>query len=1052
MRYYDGVKEIDCLLASKVSKKNSEKLLALIRTDVAFENYFFSKVKKISWFIFLKNADYFNPERVPHNIPEWNVCSYIENVSEQINLPRNKKYINELLQIIKDVSNHKDADGHHIDNYGTWLNFVKILLNIPREKISFDVIELIPIWLDSRLDASLVGSELGLKLLPKFLHDDPSPEDITKAERIVDFITQVKSIKLDEERAKLYDKEEEYKLIVDLYWVKEIFEKYSKDIGEKCTNNIIDALSDRIQVLLKRDESLIPFETNSNAYLLALSSDNGTCSVEVFDVGGKAEFNVYEQIYRKKKREEPSIKALSIDETSLDDFTVKVFEFLTTDEPFKSSDESQMKRDIHNLYCNFYNRETYASLHDESRTHHTSPLEVLSFALKSILLFKAKKHIDETKEILAGFFDEKYLYFPKMALYIVGKNINIYSDVFWEALEKDTSNLIFGGIYFGDELKHVLENLSDLSSHQKELIIKKLNDVPGYVPDEDAERYITEWKQERCQALMKFPEFKKLYESLKSQTGKDVGLHAAVGEIHVRDGWGHSSLTKEEILQMLSTNKLPSYLKNFKSKGFWEDGPTVGGLAKLIKECAAENTDKFIDKLPPFNDTGFIYVYEILDGIKEAWNNKQDIAWGKFIEFIYQYIDRDEFWKDHFIVEKDDFLGGANHFWIIGVVTDLIREVSRDDARPFDETCLKKSEQILFLVFDNLEAEEEEEISDYVTHALNSSHGKTLSAFINLTLRIARTNDKKGDKAEIKWSAEIKDKYDELLEKKIIESYTFLGRYLPNLFYLDKAWAEEKVKDLYPDSVDRYWEAFMDGYLSIGTVYNDLYELVNPHYEFARSYTFKEKHDNEHLVQHIALGYLLGFDKRGLDNTESLIRKVLDGWKPRQISDIVRFLWSQQRYLREEPEGDKKIVEKIISIWSWIYENKYKDKSKADITEDDRGILSDLGRLTVFLPHIDEEYSRWLLLSVPYLKMRGSSFVIESLNKFDDAGSVGYVGKIFLKMLEYFIPDFYKKHHIRSIVEKLYQYDQNDYANAICETYGKKNQDDFLRDLWEKNN
>ncbi|HDH00927.1 MAG TPA: hypothetical protein ENG80_03860 [Nitrospirae bacterium] len=243
----------------------------------------------------------------------------------------------------------------------------------------------------------------------------------------------------------------------------------------------------------------------------------------------------------------------------------------------------------------------------------------------------------------------------------------------------------------------------------------------------------------------------------------------------------------------------------------------------------------------------------------------------------------------------------------------------------------------------------------------------------------------------------------------------------------------------------------MGGYLSIGTVYNDLYELMTPHYEFGISYDFKKKRDNEHLVQHIVLGYLLGFDKRDLDNTESLIRKVLDGWKPTQILDIVSFLWSQQKYLREEPEGDKKIIEKIILIWRWIYENKYKDRSKADITEDDKGILSVLGRLTVFLPQIDEEYSMWLLLSVPYVKMRGSSFVIKSLNKFDDAGSVGYVGKIFLKMLEYFIPDFDKK-HIRSIVEKLYQYAQNDSANAICETYGKKNQDDFLRDLWEKNN
>ena len=33
----------------------------------------------------------------------------------------------------------------------------------------------------------------------------------------------------------------------------------------------------------------------------------------------------------------------------------------------------------------------------------------------------------------------------------------------------------------------------------------------------------------------------------------------------------------------------------------------------------------------------------------------------------------------------------------------------------------------------------------------------------------------------------------------------------------------------------------MDGYLSIGTVYDDLYELMRPHYQYGLSYDFKEK-------------------------------------------------------------------------------------------------------------------------------------------------------------------------------------------------------------------
>ena len=1025
--------------------------------DIPYQNYFFKKAVDVKWFLPLKEKEYFKPENAPgpkpsdqegfYSIPWWNVLTYLEKVSEQINLPGNQKYIDELLQIIKDVSNYRDANDQHIDNYHTWRSFVIILLNIPREKILIDIIELIPVWLDSRFDASFVGSEIGLKLLPKFLAGETSPEDITKAERIVEFITRVKSVKLNEERAKLYHKKEEYKLVIDSHWIKKIFEKNSGDIGEKCNNSAVYALCDKIRTLLKKNESLISLEAGNKAYLLALSSVDGKYSVKVFDMGERTESDIYEYVLMKKKLKDTPLKELLIDESTLDIFTTKVFSDLVQFEPFTNMDTHHLKRDIHNLYRNFYDSETYASLYDESRTHSTDPLEVLAFVLKSILMARSRKHADATKEILTRFFDEKYLYFPKMALYVIGNNIDVYSSVFWKALENDTSNLIFGEIYFGDELRYVLETLPSLSTGQKEKLNAKIEQGPGYIPEEEPDKYIAKWKQERCHALIKDPDFKKLYESLKAQTGRDVDLHAAVGEIKTRWGEGPSPLTKVEILQMLSTNKLPSYLKDFKSTGFWEEGATVGGLAKLLKECATEQPNKFIDNLSPFINTGFIYIYEILDGARDAWNKKQEIAWGKLFKFMHLYINRDEFWKDNFVVEKEDFLGGANHFWIIGATMQLIQDGTRDDSWAYSNEHFDISEKIILLILSKLETEEEKEITDYVTHALNSPHGRTLIALINQALRIARVKDKKGSTSAVRWRDEIKGKYDELLEKKVGESFTLLGRYLPNLIYLDKTWAEEKVKSLYPGTVDKYWEAFMDGYLSIGQVSDELYELMIPHYKRGITYEFKNRRDNQHLVQHIALEYLLG--KEDINNPESLFSKVLDAWNREKILDVISFFWSNQKYIGDEKEESKKIVDKIVLFWKWIYNNKYKNKT--DFNDDDKKILSSIAKLTIFLQQINEEYLQWLLLAAPYAnESYNSSFFVEYLDKFDDPQSIVCVGKIFLKMLEHFIPDF-RQEDILSIVEKLYKNEQRDLANEISEIYGKK-QYLFLRDLYEKYN
>jgi hypothetical protein len=147
-------------------------ILDLIEQDISYQNYFFKKAKNLKWFFPLKGKGYFDPDKAPSQtepdekgyftIPQWNVLPYLERISQQVNTPDNEKYIDELLDIIRKVT------GVRKDNYRTWWFFVKILLNIPNEKIPLEIIELIPVWLDSDFDTNLQGSDIATKLLPKF--------------------------------------------------------------------------------------------------------------------------------------------------------------------------------------------------------------------------------------------------------------------------------------------------------------------------------------------------------------------------------------------------------------------------------------------------------------------------------------------------------------------------------------------------------------------------------------------------------------------------------------------------------------------------------------------------------------------------------------------------------------------------------------------------------------------------------------------------------------------------------------------------------------------
>jgi hypothetical protein len=931
-------------------------LLNRIQKKAVYEDKFFEKRAELEWFDELKKRGYFNPnpdtcpqkskEKGYYSIPQWNVLSYLEKVSQQANTPDNEKYIDELLAIIKEVSNYRDSTGQHIDNYRTWYYFVKILLNLPNDKIPLDIIDLIPIWLDSKFDTMLQGAEIATTFLPKFLTDNP--EDIKKAEKIVDYITAFKAVPLSEERAKLLSKEKEFSLIIDSHWLEESFKKYSDIIGEKCTVKVVEDLTKKIKGLLESEKD-----------------------------------------------------------------------------------------------------ETYYSFYDERDHHITEPLEMLTFIFKRILLAKVKSDVTTARITLKQFIEDKYLYFPKMAIYVMGQNMDKYNDLCWEILKSEKGDLLMEKtLYFGDELKHLFENLRNLTDEHRAMLNEKIgNAAKKYDFKEDAERYIALSKQEIYKALSHDHYFKNLYDEMKKITNVDAELHPAVGKVETRWGRGPSPFTKEEIVKM-SNDKLAEFLSKFRTKDSWR-GPTVGGLSDLMAEVAKEVPEKFIENLTPFKNTGYIYIYEILKGIKDAWNGKKIIEWNKVFEFIEQYIDRKEFWEDEFIVEKDEWLGGAKHNWVVGMVAELIQDSTRDDAWSFPEQHFKKAEEIIFLLFENLKAEEDKEITDYVTYTLNTPFGKTITALILLALRIARVNNKKGIKTDIKWPSKFKEKYEEILNSKIIEGYTCLGRYLPNFYYLDKEWVKGKIKALESDKGTKYWEAFIDGYLSIEGVYKELYGLMRTHYQYGLHYDFKEC-NREHLIQHICIEYLRG--RESLDDPNSLFRKIIDEWKPEQIKEVIGFFWMQRDYLTESSEENEKIKGKIIEFWRLLYD-KYKVREDTSLTKEDKQILSSASSLAVFLPQINTESYEWLMLSASYVHEGfNSSFFIEYLDELKDKGNneetAKYIGEIFLRMLEKFTPDHDEK-HIRSIVEFLCMSNNTKNARKICNIYGQRGYE-FLRDVYEK--
>jgi len=1076
--FYQDCEHLDLIL------KRGEPSIFEIKTVIdvllkkeSYQRYFFSKLDNPRWikylnlYGFLKNS----PQTIEsiespgyYTIPHWYTLDYLEKISENLGSD-NKEIINDLLEIIQSVSSIKDEYGKPIENYRTWYYFVKILLNIPNEKISFEIIDLIPTWLNSKFDTMLQNSEIATKLLSKFLPSNPTAEDIKKAEKIVDYITRVKWVKLPEKlREGILDKEEETKTVVDPYWLLESFVKQQNaaKVGEKCSEKIMYIIADRLKeiLVLQRPIHWVDVELEDKIYRISVSHTKDyefDCSVGI----------IKEEQLKTDKADESFIKNLSVTPEKLFSFeiidcrNVEYFEEKIKTAISKSTIvkeiEDKLDDKLSHLYETIFSDYSYIWFRSISEgtglTIHKTK-ETLTVILRDILLAKAKKDKSVAKNIFKEFMGDKYQYplFKRLVLFAIGECWDDLKQEFWEIVNAKGGEQLFDDSNYEAEIYVLLEkNVMRFIQEEKERLKVIIEKGPqGFLPEDNRERYISYWKQKWYSAIKTDPDFTALYEEQRKLTQVEEELHFR-GE-KSRWGPGPSPLSKEDILRM-PNQELAEFLRTFETKDHWK-GPTIEGLGALLKSTVQEKPEKFIDDLTPFLNTFYCYIVEMLWGIRDAWNEKKAIDWSKLFDFIKQYIIRDEFWQDKFKI-IDIHRSIADHKWVVGMIADLIQEGTKNDSWAFEEKYFSVAQEIIFLIIENLQVKEKEEIRDPVTHALNSPFGKIITALIYLALRIERLEDKKSEKRRIKWSGDLKNQYEALLKKEVIEAYTLFGQYMPNLYYLDKDWVEQKIKKLEDVQNEQLWSAFMNGYLFGSRVYDDLYRLMGKHYLKAMSYPFKEEHSEEGLVQHIAIGCLRNLE----DLTEnSLFGMMLKKWRPSHIREIIGFFWMQRDYLvRSIDKGvpipgsdeNEKVKSRIIDFWRWLY-NQYKDEESLD--DDDKKILSSVAKLTVFLPKIDSESFEWLIFSAQYINLDfNSPFFIESLDELKDKGnkieSGRYIGKIFLKMLDVFTPDYDEK-HIRSIVEFLYDLKDGetiDFASKICNTYGSRGFE-FLRDIYEK--
>lgn len=1067
-----------------ISKKDRIKLKKFINdNDIALldkigqrretADFFFSKRDEFKWLEPLLILGYFDPNNAPgpiisnekrgtYYIPHWGVLSYLEKVSQKLSDPDNARFIDLTLDIIRNVSSYVGEGGKSYDNYRTWWYFLKILANIPTPKIPLDVIKLIPAWLNSDFATDLPSSELLTKFLPKFIVENPSGRDIHKAETIFEIVTK---LEWRDDPNKFSEQKEKPTLRTPHWLGKGLIDNHlAQQLGQMCSVKPIYEIANKLKEVLRRGshEHFIDIEMPNKVLIIFVAHvAEFTYRISV-NFTDKSEFKKINP-FRLQEYKEISTEILTFDLNGCrgkKDFIkgcqrqMNMLDYWQEISPKTASALSDLYYQIYydgsSIWCR--------SIKEGSEFKSREVNELLTLILRELMIGKSTSDPEAAIAVFGKFIGGSYEYplFKRLVLYVIGMNWDEYGSQLWVLLDGQLKDDLFESSNYRAEMYGLLEeNVAKFTIKEKHKLIEIFKKGPQkYLPKENQEKYKAYWKQRWYMALRDDPEFLQLYHAEREITNVDIELDFR-GE-SVKFGPGPSPLSEQQILEKSNVD-LSNFLAEFKAQDLWR-GPNEEGLSKVLTRVVKNNPKKFTDDLSPFLDTKNSYVSDILDGLHEAWNENTSVNWLKIFGYLNRYIDRSEFWEGKLNARR------ANQTWVISTTIALILDGANDNNWAFDELLLSKAKDLLFLILENLSPTKDQDDSDPLMAALNSAYGKVIQALIHVELykvRLLKKNDKIVDLGDSKWDADTKEYFNTLLRDGIPEAYTWFGRSLPNLSYLDRPWVETKIEEFESLKTTPLWKVFMQGYFSGNKVYDDLYQLMNTHYKRAINVNFKKENIRDNFVDHITIGYLRGNEELV---GSGLFAQILKRWNAEDLDNIIGFLWGQRKFLNlndaKSPDDRERMSNfrtRIIDFWKWLYIKFEHDPS---LTDKDKRILSSASKLTVFLEVIDQENRDWLKLcaaNMDGIEEFNYPFFIEYLDGLKDKGDIIYagriIGEVFLIMLDAFTPDFDQK-HIKSTIEFMYSIGDPEtkrIANVICNQYMQRG-NAFLVEIYKKFN
>ncbi len=1026
---------------SKPTKEQVIFVLALIDSDSNYERVFFDKVTGVHWFKILESKGIFNPENNPrptqNHVPYWEMLSYLEKISLLIKSGQQAELIDRVLTIIKKTSQK------HNDNYRTWYKFIQILGNLPNDTIPQEILHLIPLWLKSSLDTRPQSSAICEILLPKFLNEKPTQDDILKAEIIFSHLFQIDQNEIvssnDTHSNNIYSRVHLWSLSSTL-----IDKKLINRAALFCSDDVFLTLGSTLKKMLIDYQDGIPaiIREGKNIYdfRLIIQKDN-----LLFTMKGEGE-EAFREI----------VSLINFEDLTEEELKYQLEEILKYQNIQYSSNGrypdffDSIIFALHNDLVSSFGIDTIKDLVKKSR-YQAKESEIFAIIFIEYLNQKVKFSPKEGLVLLQKIVSERPFripFFKRVALYVIAENWKETKSLFWELVSTNDPLFLFSKYKYSKDLYNLLNKVqSSLVKKEKEILETIISSGPQ--TEREDEGYDDYWRLSWYSALNGVEPFKGKYEILSNSQNLTKEHFEDSGKIRFSSD-SIPPITVEELLSK-SNQDIVAYITAFKPDN-WH-GPTISGLSDILKTAVINDPVKFLNELDLYESIPYIYAYHIIGGLQEVWKRKSCISfdWAPVLKFCLSTILNSKFYSEELYLDEDSWK--ATSEWVVGAIANLLTEGLQNDGNSLSNDNLPKVKEVLQVLVRNLKKDEKDLSSskDYYTYIFNSTAGKVLRALLDYSLFRAHSLPSK-KKSVIKWESEIKVLFEMSLKRDIIDAYIIEGVYFQHFYFLDKKWACKQIEQNV-NLDDIKWQAFWAGFgISNPPPNIKVYNLFYPHYLRAinaKADLFSHR-STPGFISHLVAFYFWGFESL---NSGGLVKTFLEKSKSQLVLKFVNYVGQQQTYFNtlEQEEADR-FDASIIELWKYL---ALKYEKKAD--EQELEILGSLVNFIVLINALNQENTDLIVMSLGlekkyYFHERLIRTLVEFQRKGDSFETAQFLSQIILKIrIESYFLDKESETGIKTIIQFLFENGQAQAASTVCnETSRQGNM--FLRELYEKYN